>query len=560
MPTREQLESALRNADAAGDVQAAKQLANALKAEPSFDLESFSPAEMRDPVEQVAEPETGVLDEIEALYEGAKALVTGGTSGLVGGLVGGTAQAGKEIMSGEFGTNEAANRIAEKSMELAGMLTDTPESEHGKKRLQQIGEFLEPLGALPPSLAGPAIAMQSAKGAGVMGKARLADDTPLFERRKTADIRKSIAEGTVDSIGFKLEKGRVVKDKLQVELAKKGVSEKLLVAKNTMTPEDKTEAKAMVGLAEDFIRGVKGSERNRPQSVIGKNAMKRFDYISKLQNKARGRITKAVNNELKGKSADITDLTDSFIDDIGVLKISVGEKGNLDFSESILTGPTKPVKDAFRMVKGNTFSSADDLHRVKQSITNLINFDSPMAEPMDARVQNSLKALRAGINDRLRGMSDNYAKANDDFSAPAQTMKPFAKAMGKRFDPENDRIDNFVGKELRKTITNYGKADELISAIDDLDTLSRELGGKFNDNIMTQVMLNSELERVFGTFAPGSMQGVLEKGVGVAADRMGLTARVIKEAAVAAKNKVSFTPASKANLETIKQLKQLLSE
>ena len=32
MPTREQLESALRNADAAGDASAAKQLANALKA------------------------------------------------------------------------------------------------------------------------------------------------------------------------------------------------------------------------------------------------------------------------------------------------------------------------------------------------------------------------------------------------------------------------------------------------------------------------------------------------------------------------------------------------
>ena len=69
MPTKEQLESALRNADAAGDSAAAKQLANALKAG-QYDQTTAQPAESRKRVR-------GLQGEREGFLSRAREMVTG---------------------------------------------------------------------------------------------------------------------------------------------------------------------------------------------------------------------------------------------------------------------------------------------------------------------------------------------------------------------------------------------------------------------------------------------------------------------------------------------------
>lgn len=86
---------------------------------------------------------------------------TGGTLGMLGGTLG---QAGREILSGNFGTPEAAQRISQNAAEGAADLTYAPRTQTGQEYTQALGELSEPLVALTPALSELALAGQAARG------------------------------------------------------------------------------------------------------------------------------------------------------------------------------------------------------------------------------------------------------------------------------------------------------------------------------------------------------------------------------------------------------------
>ncbi|MDC5181676.1 lytic transglycosylase domain-containing protein [Acinetobacter baumannii] len=86
---------------------------------------------------------------------------TGGTLGMLGGTLG---QAGREILSGNFGTPEAAQRISQNAAEGAADLTYAPRTQTGQEYTQALGEISEPLVALTPALSELALVGQAARG------------------------------------------------------------------------------------------------------------------------------------------------------------------------------------------------------------------------------------------------------------------------------------------------------------------------------------------------------------------------------------------------------------
>jgi len=387
-----------------------------------------------------------------------------------------------------------------------------------------------------------------------------------FGNLRQADIRKAVQEGTVESAGWRIDSntGRVLPDKVGRDLLDMGVSDKVVSAPNAMTRADKIAGKRMLKKAENIIRGVKGSETDLPQSVIGESAMRRFETIKKAQIDASKRIGDAVNSpEIKGRAVNIQDVVDDFTDDLGQLGAKVGDTGKLDFSQSLIQrSNTTPLKDVYSRLR-TSYDDAADLHDFKRYISKLIDYDKKpgVVRVLDDDAEAALKAVRSKVNDKLRGMSDRYARANDEFSEAAQTLVPFAKEMGRRFDPASDRVESFVGQELRKTITNYGKSEDLIIALDNLDKTARRFGGDYADDIMTQIMFNSELERTLGSFKPGSFQGRIEGAITAVrgGGEGGATERLAKAGFNAAKDRLIVKQPSKEKLELIKKLDELLS-
>lgn len=110
------------------------------------------------------QPEPSLADKALGLGETALSAATGATGGTLGMLGGTLGQAGREILSGNFGTPEAAQRISQNAAEGAADLTYAPRTQTGQEYTQALGEISEPLVALTPALSELAMVGQAARG------------------------------------------------------------------------------------------------------------------------------------------------------------------------------------------------------------------------------------------------------------------------------------------------------------------------------------------------------------------------------------------------------------
>lgn len=172
MATLQQLEQALVGAHRAGDMNAARMLAAAVKAAredignriPGAQV----PATLTKPAEQT------LVDKAIGTGEAALSAITGvvgGTLGMVGGGIGGAAAV---IGAGKFGTPEGANMIEQAAGEGAQALTYAPRTESGQEQAAALGGAMQnliPVAAVAPALAIPGAAARAPGPAGVLARA-----------------------------------------------------------------------------------------------------------------------------------------------------------------------------------------------------------------------------------------------------------------------------------------------------------------------------------------------------------------------------------------------------
>ena len=102
------------------------------------------------------QPEPTVGQQIVGAGEAGLSMLTGATGGVVGGIGGTALGLGEQILSGQFGTQEAADLVEKAAMGGAQALTYQPRGQAGQQILQTVGEATAPLVAATPF--GPEIA------------------------------------------------------------------------------------------------------------------------------------------------------------------------------------------------------------------------------------------------------------------------------------------------------------------------------------------------------------------------------------------------------------------
>ena len=106
------------------------------------------------------QPEPTVGQRIGGALETGATLVTGATGGLVGGLLGGGQQLTRDILSGQFGTEQSNQMIKAAAGEGARALTYEPRSATAREMAAATGRFLQTLPPYVPVI-GPAGAVMS---------------------------------------------------------------------------------------------------------------------------------------------------------------------------------------------------------------------------------------------------------------------------------------------------------------------------------------------------------------------------------------------------------------
>ena len=141
MATLQQLEAALKNADAAGDMDAARKLAAVVMRARQDASNQIPDTQVAETVPPYVEPSIG--EKIVGAGETALTLgtgVTGGTVGMIGGTLKGLAE---QILAGKFGTAEAANLVEQEAMKGAQALTYAPRTQAGQEMAAATGEALQ---------------------------------------------------------------------------------------------------------------------------------------------------------------------------------------------------------------------------------------------------------------------------------------------------------------------------------------------------------------------------------------------------------------------------------
>lgn len=195
MATLQQLETALVNADKAGDQDAARQLAAVIMRARQDPANQIPGSDVQETIQRPEE--TTIGQDIAGAGETALALGTGATGGTIG-MIGGTLKGlAEQLLSGQFGTQQAADAVEQAATQGAGALTYAPRTQAGQEQTRAVGEALAPLAAVAP-MAGELNAIaQGARAAAPVARA-VAGEVAAPIRRGAQAITEAIRPADAD--------------------------------------------------------------------------------------------------------------------------------------------------------------------------------------------------------------------------------------------------------------------------------------------------------------------------------------------------------------------------
>jgi len=513
------------------------------------------------------ESEPTIGEQVIGGAEAALTAATGATGGTIG-LLGGTLQGIiSELRSGEFGSNEAANRIADRAEAAMAEFTYAPRTETGQEYVQAIGEAGEALAPLAglggaaqqigqlgkaarPQIARAAktaaqAATQAAKPAAEVAKGVFQYQSPTKQRIgrlleagetdvetakfKLKEPRTGAVEGQAllegpETATSKFKKAldvggpKIVKDKAAIESIKQGFDEGVIASVKGSSKEDRSKMAKMVNIME---RGKKNQEyalKNRPADVAGQSLVDRIDYI-RSTNKKAGKELEIAAQSLKGKDVDSSSAISRFMDDLDNMGIRLtrNKDGKIspDFRGSDiedLAAPESAIKRMVARLAKDKAPNAYELHRVKKYIDENVTYGK-QGEGLGGKTESILKNLRRNIDGILDDEFKDYDAANTKYADTISALDDIQDVAGRKMDLSGGRADKATGTLLRRVMSNSQSRVRLLDSIDEIEGVAAKYGGKFDDNLMSQTLFFDELDRMFGATARTSFQGQIGQAI-----------------------------------------------
>lgn len=306
--------------------------------------------------------------------------------------------------------------------------------------------------------------------------------------------------------------GQVANDPIAKEAIKQGVDEGTVATIKGSSIADKAKANKALDILEKGITDPKYKALNRPSDVLGESALERFTVVQKANNVAKSQLDD-VAKSLAGKTADPTPAINSFISDLDDMGITF-KNGKPNYIGSDIEGLAEPQRIIDSVVKRMRDVSDDgyELHRLKKFIDEQVTYGKT-AGGLTGKTTSILKGLRHNVDAILDTNFPNYNSVNKTFATTRDAIDEFVSAGGSKFNPNSPNANARVGTLMRRILSNTQSRTDVLSALQKLQDVAEQNGGKFSDDIITQTVFINDLERLFGTSAPTSLAGEVTKGV-----------------------------------------------
>lgn len=502
-------------------------------------------------------PEATMGEKALGLAEAGLTTATGATGGLLG-MIGGTFQGLiDEIRTGEFGSNEAANRIEKKAQELMGALTYAPKTEEGREYVEAIGEAgaqMAPLAGLGGQLgqlgqlakasgsqvaAASGKAMAGAQPAKAIAKSAFTYQSPAKQRiaqllesgipdKETAQYRiTKPSTGKPESRilqALNAGEAKVAKDKIAISAIDQGFDEGVIAAIKTASKSDKADMNRMLGIFEKGKNNQLYGAKNRPTDVIGERVLNTFKEVKKANRKAGTDIDKAARR-LKGMNVDSAPIGRKFMSDLAEMGVGVSDDMKLIFKGSDvedLSNVERTLSTVFRRMTGDKAPDAYELHRMKRFIDEQVSYGK-MGEGLTGKSEAVLKSLRRNIDDTLDSKFGDYDAANTMYADTIQALDDIQTVAGKRMDLMGENADKALGTLMKRVLSNAQSRVNVIDALSSLDDVAAKYpsrlaieGGKkvsAKSDLTQLILFADELDSRFKPVARGSFQGQVDQAI-----------------------------------------------
>lgn len=307
---------------------------------------------------------------------------------------------------------------------------------------------------------------------------------------------------------------RIKKDRAAIESIKQGFDEGVIAAIKGASPTDKKIMLKMVGISEMGKKNARFGMTNRASDVAGDSLMKRIGIVSRV-NRTAGKKLDGVAKSLRGKTVSPDRAVNDFIDDLSDMGISVSDDLRLNFVGSDiegLDGPIRAITHVFNRMKNTKAPDAYDLHRMKKYIDENVTYGKT-ADGLGGKTEGILKNLRRNLDGILDDSFPEYNKVNSDYSETIGVLDSIQDVAGKKMDLSGANADKAIGTLMRRLMSNAQSRVNLLDSINGIEDIAVKHGGRFDDDLLTQVLFVDELDSVFGPAARTSFQGQIGQAV-----------------------------------------------
>jgi hypothetical protein len=286
---------------------------------------------------------------------------------------------------------------------------------------------------------------------------------------------------------------------------------------------DVTVMERMLKIYDDARDNMALKSDSRPIFESGKSISEGVSFLLDKKKDAGRRVGKAAQ-DLRGVDVDYAPAVDSFIgkliDDGVVINngrpvTNVRQYRNIDFRNSPYFGSPQSEKllrnQMKRLTELDFGLDGFNLHTVKQNLPSQITTAKKSEGGLVPKAELLLNDLRRDINESLRGASNDYKTANDDFRQVIEPLNKFNENV-----PANARVDwdgvnsKNAGLQVRKILTNYANGQDLAEAVKGIYKTSNDLGANLSSDAIKQAFFAIGLDKRLGAYADASMQGITQ--------------------------------------------------
>jgi len=307
--------------------------------------------------------------------------------------------------------------------------------------------------------------------------------------------------------------GKVVKDKKAVEAIKQGFDEGVVSTIKGASKADKSQMLKMVNIQEKGLKNPKYAAINRPSDIVGESLMKRFNTVLK-SNRQAGKKLDGVAKGLRGQKVDVAAPVDEFIADLEGMGVGFEDLKPIYQNSDIegLAGPQAIFNRVIGRMKNTRNPDAFDVHRMKRYLDQQVSYGKT-AEGLTGRAETVLKNLRRNLDSVLDSNFDEYDKVNTVYSNTRGALDDFQSAAGSKVDLTSANASKQIGTLSRRVLSNAQSRVQVLDAMKQIQDVAVNQGGKFDDDLLSQVVFVDDLQKSFGASARTSLAGEVEKGV-----------------------------------------------